>query len=167
MADRGSYQKLTKAWLSIPAVNLDLVADGSSAGGSIAFTSPATVLRMIGEYVIGGTPGGTFAAADEVRIGLGLGMASTDAAGSGVLPDPLEEPEYPWLYWADHAFAFEGATVDRGNPAVALRRSFDIRSMRKFKPRESLIWNLQYADAAGTPPITVNLSSVRVLLGLH
>ena len=96
-------------------------------------------------------------------------MVSTDAAtlGATAMPDPLGEVDYSWLYWADHTFSYPGTAVSGLEPFGSLRKSFDVRSMRKMKPRESLIMVVQYADSSGAPPLTFFAASTRVLIGLH
>ena len=156
-----------KTWGSMPSINLALVGDGTSAGGNIAFASHFTVLRMLFEYIVG--PTGTITAGDQAKVTLAIGVVSTDAAalGATAFPDPAGEPEYPWLYWADHMLHFPsaGAPLEPGGGGQnAVRKTGDIRSMRIVKPRETLTWVVQYSDNAGTPPITVNLGQTRVLL---
>ena len=121
---------------------------------------------MIGEYVI--APTGVISAADRVRIGVGIGIVSSDAfaAGAGSMPDPLGEPDYPWLYWMDHPFYYSttGAPLQLSTDVEGVRAKFDIRSMRKFKPRESLAFLVQYADSSGTPPMQLLQGNVRCLI---
>ena len=123
-------------------------------------------MRLIGEYTIAATSAP--AASDEVVIGVGIGVVSTDAAGAGssAMPDPLGEPEYPWLYWKAHPLFFAGTDPEGAGQNYSLRQSFDVKSMRKLKPRESLVLVLQYLDVAGTVPITIAHGHTRVLLAI-
>ncbi len=167
MANGRRGPRQVKEWTAIPSINLGLTASGTSLGGSIGFNEPRTVLRMIGEYVMQGTGGQTFAESDSAKIALAIGVISSDAfaAGAGSVPDPAGEPEYSWLFWAEHEFLFPSATDDGNTAGSSLRRSFDIRSMRKMKPRESLAVVVEYADLTGAPPITVSIAQTRVLFG--
>jgi len=124
-----------------------------------------TVLRMIGEYVI--TPSANTVAADSAIIGVGIGIISTDAfaVGGASLPDPLTDEDFPWLYWKEHPFEFAGAAESSASLAVSVRVSFDIRSMRKMKPKQTLAFVTQYGDVAGAPPLVVHVGSTRVLVG--
>ena len=153
---------MAKHWGGIAAVEIHLVANATGALGSIEAEHPGeTVLRMLGEYAIQPTSAPT--AADAVIITMGIAVVSTDAVAAGAFPDPFGEPEYPWLYWASHPFHFPDTVLESGQGVGALRRSFDVRSMRKMKPRESLAFVVEYADIAGTPPMTVLTGSTRVL----
>ena len=172
MANRSRNARQNKQWSSIPSLKIDMTADGNKGGSILDFAEAATVLRMIGEYIL--VPTGVASAADDVRIGIGIGVVSSDAAalGATALPDPIGEPEYPWLFWAVHGLYFAAATSGTAGQGPqgfggSLRRSFDVRSMRKLKPRESLVAVVEYSDGTGTPPITIKMSNTRVLLGLH
>ncbi len=164
--------RLGKQWDSIAATSQPITAVGTTLGASLAVTAAQTVLRMIGGFRLAST--GVATAADNCRITVGIGVVSTDAftAGSGSVPDPGGEPDYPWLYWkSTHLFypAAVSATAGQGDQTGVGSATvlFDIRSMRKMKPRESLAWVIEYADISGTPPIQVMLDQVRVLIGLH
>ncbi len=126
--------RMGKAWDSIAATQLTMTADGVHMGSSgfAPGLGPMTVLRMIGEYTI--QPTAAITALDACRVTVAIGVVSSDAfaAGVGSMPDPSSEPDYPWLYWADHPlyFAATDATVDPKNDTTSLRHRFDIRSMR-------------------------------------
>ncbi len=67
MARETRTPRRRKQWGSIPAFALPMTATVTSAPAGLAFDSGGnTVLRMMGEYIINGTPGGTFAALDQV-----------------------------------------------------------------------------------------------------
>ncbi len=167
---RGTGAKLGKEWNKILSVSLALTANGTTVAAALNFATAVTVLRMLGHYVISRT--GAISAADQVKIALGIGVASTDGFTAGAVPDPAEEPEYPWLFWAEHFFNYPAALATSGAGSTdsetgLIRESFDIRSMCRIKPRELLFFAVQYVDLAGTPPMTVQLSQTRVLVGLH
>lgn len=166
MADRFRTPRKEKEWACIPSFVQAMTANATFATGALAFASSATVMRMLGEYVI--TPTAAPGAGDQVKVTIGIGKVSTDAAtaGAGSLPDPAEECEYPWLYWAEHSFLFSGTQSERDGGAGVVRVPFDIRSMRKFKPRESLVFIFQYTDIVGAPPLTFLGSQTRTLIAL-
>ena len=167
MANRTPRRR--KSWAFLLSSQVDLTGDATAAGPSLFFPeSGSTILRMLGEYNVGLTPGGTFAASDEVVIGLGLAILSTDAValGATAFPDPIAEPDYPWVYWAVHPISVFDASPMGIEVSSFLRHRFDIRSMRKVGARESLVWVAEYADISGTPPVTVNWGSTRVLRAL-
>ncbi len=169
MANRHGGPRQSKVWTQMPAVQVAMTGTGTSIGGSVSNTEPFTVLRMIGNFLVSLTPGGTFAEGDGAGITLAIGVVSTDAAtlGATAMPDPGAEPEYPWLFWKQVILTVESATPAFGRIDNSVRMDFDIRSMRKMKPRESLIWVLEYGNFSGSPPVTANLGIVRVLTGLH
>ena len=157
--------RMPKHWHSIPSISLAFTSSSTLQGGSLALDGPWTVIRMLGSYLIAPTAGGTFVAGDAADIVVGIGVVSSDAfaAGAGSMPDPAGEPEYPWLYWKDTQFSLLGAPA--GDEALSTARvEFDIRSMRKIKPRESLAVVAQYADRSGNPPYTVRFGRTRVLV---
>jgi len=167
MARNFGTQKKAKLWLGLPGGQTGMTADGTFIESALAFTSPQTVLRMIGEYTI--VPVATPVAADAVVITVAIGKVSSDAfaVGATAVPDPGDEPGYPWLYWASHALKFPTADADPSGMGGTVRRSFDVRTMRKFTAQESLIWVFEYADLTGAPAMTIALGETRVLTTLH
>ncbi len=160
-------QRQAKAWDNIPGAQIVMAADGTFSTASLLFGEPFTVLRMIGEYQIRST--GNVTALETAVVTVAIGVVSTDAVTAAALPDPGEEPEFPWLFWRAHTLYFGGSQSpgDAKSGAGHVRASFDIRSMRKVKPRESLVWVAQYADIVGAPALTIDQGQVRVLLGIH
>ena len=155
-----------KEWAGLPSIALALTSAGTTIGSNLTLGAPFTVLRMLGEVGISNT--GSVTGGDSAVITVAIGVVSADAAalGSTALPDPGSEASYPWLFWASRSLYFPvtGAPLDPASPMSAVRWSFDVRSMRKMKPREALVWAVEYEDISGTPPIRVDLSQTRVLL---
>ena len=163
-----SNTRMVKAWDGMAGQANAITASSTFlASGLLNFAEPFTILRMLGEYTIG--PTSAPAALDNADVTIGIGVVSTDAAtlGATALPDPADEPEFPWLYWASHDFFFAGTGAQPAIEVAGLRRSFDIKSMRKVKPRESLIVVGQYTDRVGAPPLQINVQQTRVLLAVH
>ncbi len=163
MARRGG--RLTKEWVhSLTSIDA-LTGDGTNLEGSIAFAIPGTVLRMLGEYII--TPSAATAAGDRAVISVGVGFVSTDAAtlGSTAMPDPESDVEYPWLYWGSHPMFFGSTSADPNSAGASVRVNFDVKSMRRFKPTESLVTVIQYGNSAGAPPLEFIQAPLRVLIG--
>ena len=156
-----------KQWGFIPGGHLLLTGAGTSIVGALNFSSVQTVLRLIGEYVIG--PTSAPAALDQADICFAIGKVSSDAfaAGAASIPDPSAEPEYPWLYWACHAFNFSGTDPEGGDSSARVRKVIDVKSMRKFRPGEALIYVVQYVNGVGFPPMSVDIPNIRCLLTIH
>ena len=168
MANRNRGARQSKQWSSILGAQFILTTNGHSAIAGTSFDEAGTVLRMLGGYTIGATSAPT--AVDSVGITVGIGIVSDNAfaVGTTALPAPATSPEFPWLYWASDSLFFSTTSVQGSGSAPAnVRRNFDVRSMRKFKPGETLTLIVQYADIAGAPPVTVTTSQTRVLIGLH
>ncbi len=162
MAFRGT--RMAKEWNVLPVGSNDFTADGTALLGSLAFMIPGTILRMLGEYVIAPTTNPV--ALDQVTLTVGVGFVSTDAAAAGAasMPDPAVEGEFPWLYWASHAFVYEDVNGVY-SPAEAVRKSFDVKTMRRFKPRQSLVCVVQYQEVTVAPPMSIVAAPTRVLFG--
>ncbi len=155
-----------KDWLTIPGFNLGLVSESTFIGGSLPFTTSSTILRMLGEYVIG-LNGPAPTAQDGAFITVGIGVVSSDAfaAGGGSMPDPNAEGGYPWLYWRSHPMFFRTTTEDPSDGRGSIRVTFDVKSMRKVKASQSLVPVIQYADVSGLPALRIDFGATRVLVG--
>ena len=97
MADGRRTERKAKLWAAIPSLTATIVADSTAIGGALLFTSPQTVLRMLGEYTI--CPNAATVAVDICKVTVGLAKVSADAyaLGATAMPDPAGEPEFPWL----------------------------------------------------------------------
>ena len=161
----GRGTRMAKDWADIPGGPLILSATSTSIGGTFAFSGSATVMRLIGEYAIG-TGATAPTALDEVEIGVGIGIFSTDAVGVGAtaMPDPTDDTAFPWLYWADHILFFPTNTQTNASFQSSVRRVFDVKSMRRAKADESIAMIVQYTDVVGAPSVHVSLGGTRVLV---
>ena len=161
---------MRKHWVGAGGTAADFTGDSTvnlqQVGGTGGLADAFTVLRMLGGYTI--FPTSAPVAGDEVTVSYGIGVVSSDAAtvGASALPDPGTEPEYPWLYWASHALGYSNNSVQQITGAGAVRVDFDIKSMRKIKPSESLVSVAQYNNVAtgGNPPLTIVVGGLRVLV---
>ena len=167
MANRVITPRRRKEWAFTPIISNAFTANATFLGGRIAFTGGGhTVLRMLGEYTL--APTSATAALDEAFVTYAIAVISSDAFEVGItgVPDPSEEPEFPWLYWAQHPLFYAGTTSDPSTAGSTVRHSFDVRSQRKIGPRQSLAVIAQYVNSVGNPPITLSIGAVRVLLAL-
>ena len=165
---RFTGKRLSKHWHVIPTLTNTFTANATVVSVGLNLDGPWTVLRMLGEYIINPTPNPV--SGDIARVTVGIGVMSADAVtlGATAMPDPGDSDDaggYPWLYWAEHGFYFGGTAVDPNSAGSSLRRPFDIKSMRKIKPRESLAMIAQYTNVAGTPSMQFVAGFTRVLVG--
>ena len=165
MADRfARSQRMQKHWHVIPGASIAFTSSATGIGGSLALDGPFTVIRMLGEYVL--APNGALTALDSASVIVAIGVVSTDAVavGASAMPDPGSEPDYPWLFWAAHELFYPGTNNEAAVASASIRRPFDIKSMRKMKPRESLVMVAQYFDNVGAPAIQFLAAQTRVLV---
>jgi len=103
-----------------------------------------------------------------MRISYGIGIASSDAvaAGSGSLPDPGAEPDYPWLWWGETMLQAENAAAEEVFGTSAQIMQIDSKAMRKVKPGETLFFILERSLVAGAPVTLTAFSQCRVLIGV-
>ncbi len=159
------FTRKDKSWSLLAGGQATPSADGTTLlGSSLLALEALTVMRFLGEYAI--APSATPVAGDGVRLTIGIGVFSADAVAAGVasLPDPEDEPDFPWIYWMGHSIIFATADPDPSNLGASLRHSFDIRFMRKLKPRQSVQAVVQYANVSGNPAMRIGLGGVRVLV---
>ncbi len=88
--------RMDKSWNQLLPIELDLTANFTFLGAALEPGTTATVLRMIGEYVIGATGGETLVLKDSVIIVMAIGIVSSDAfaLGTTAVPDPGAEPDH-------------------------------------------------------------------------
>ncbi len=155
-----------KSWDGIPGIELGLAGAQTALGGSLAFNIPATILRLRGEllFVLDGA-----AESASIFVTVALGVISSDAfaAGSGSVPDPAAEAEYPWMYWSTVALINQSSDTaatagEQNQVGQAYRLQFDSKAMRKVKPGQSLAWIVETGSAT---PIDIIISQTRALIG--
>ena len=166
MARRAGKTIDFKEWNAIPGLETQATTDQVIAT-ALAFSFPASILRMVGA--------GGLVMLDETKqvddiasIGFAIGVVSSDAftAGAGSLPDPLGEPEYPWMYWTRTTLHSFVAAAEEGLGSTVYRfPPFDSRSMRKIKPGQSLVQVIELGGLVGAPTVVMDLESTRVLIG--
>jgi len=160
MARNFRSTRMTKTWSN---VNIGGSANLASASTNIlglvsVVLQPETILRAIGEVFVSIRTATT--ALDEAIITFGLGIVSADAASAGgtSMPDPADEPEYPWMWWHTHhffsAFAVDGTGSDEFGVGM-IRIPVLTKAMRKVKPQQAVVLLAQYEDIAGTPALRV------------
>jgi len=156
--------RMRKHWIGMFGGTQSHTASGTKIQNTPLEPNDAfTILRMLGGYTI--FPGAAPAAQDQATIGCGIAVVSADAAtlGATAVPDPIADPAFPWLFWQMHGLHFGTTSLDP-NGTGFVRHMFDIRSMRKIKPSEALVFVTEYADGVGTPPIKVDVQVTRILV---
>ncbi len=151
-----------KSWSAVPGLSANISADSTFlASGFLSFLVPATILRVRGAVQAGFRTSG-LTIADEASIVFGLGIFSTDAvvAGAGSLPDPSQEPDYPWMWYGE--IILMAPVADFTPPLTVQRLEVDTKAMRKVKPGESLVVVVQ---TQGAVAVDVSFGDIRVLVG--
>ncbi len=138
-----------KHWNAIPSLNLKVGTAATSLGGGLSFVAPATILRARG--YVSASFDATQQAGDEMLCTFGLAVISTDAftAGGGSVPDPADEPEYPWLWWKQMFLESFVAANEGAYGVSAQYAEVDTRAMRRIKPGETLCWVMQRTGVVG------------------
>ena len=152
-----------KAWNAMPSLLTEVSGVGTSQGGALSFTSPATILRCRG--YVSAFFDESVQIGDEYKLIFGLGISSTDAFTAGAMPDPGSEPEYPWLWWDSAWLECYLAAGQEGWGTTAQRFEIDTRAMRKVKPGQTLTLIVQSTGVGGAPATKIAMGRIRVLIG--
>ena len=167
MAARPGKKIDYKRWEGIPAVSLNAAAIATLAGSFLSFTQSATILRCrVADMLM--MFGANQVAGDQSTSAWGLGIFSSDAvaAGVGSLPDPGQEPNYPWLWWGEFNLRNNlGLPVSDQAGPTALRFSVDTKAMRRIHPGQSIAWVIQQTSNVGAVTVNYDLGQTRVLVG--
>ena len=167
--ERTAFPRMIKSWAIEDDFVTALTANVTSLQVSGTFAEPTTIMRYLLEYLIAPTAGGTFAAGDRCLIGVGIGVNNTEAVavGSTAMPDPIDDVDFPWLYWAVHAIHFVTATESDQLGSQMVRAQVDVKGMRKLRVSDSVFTVVQYEDLSGTPPMTIIGGTARILTAVH
>ena len=155
-----------KSWNAIPGLRTEVSTVATFTGGRLTFAIPATILRVRGAVSLQFDE--TVQAGDVGAAVFGLAVVSEDAAVAEAVPDPGQEPEFPWLWWS--TIELEAIVAGSNWTAFPLGPTADIlrvdsKAMRKVKPGESLIWICQITVATGAPVMILKFHPTRVLIG--
>ncbi len=165
MANFSRGRRSDKAWLGMPGSVVQSSAVGTKIfAGSLAFTSPGTILRTRG--VIKATFDETAQIGDTMFTSFGLGIVSTDAAtvGASAMPDPGDEADYPWLWYGQILLRSNVAAGPTAYGPAAEKLEVDSKAMRRFKPGQSLVLVMEHAQVSGAPITEFDMSVFRVLI---
>ena len=156
---------MAKEWNSTGFSTADVSTQTTTILGTLAFLIPGTILRMRG--VVQAAFDETVQVGDRMLVTWGLGIVSTDAAtlGATAMPDPDDEPEFPWLWWGAMELRSNLTAGANAWGLQAQRLEVDSKAMRRFKPGQSLVWVAQTFGDVGAPVTHLTTLRTRVLLG--
>ena len=165
---RFAGRRMVKQWRGYSQSITTFTTGSTSLLAFLNIGDATTILRFLMDYAIGPSDAAP-TAADHAVISLGLGIVSADAAAVGgtAMPESGTEAEYSWLWRVSHNVVFNTADIDFSNVLSQVRRSVDIRFMRKVKLGESLALIAQYEDGNGAPPVDLATGRSRVLVAIH
>ena len=159
-----------KQWSLVAGLITEQSTAATGIGGGLSFEIPATILRLrgMGEVMVAFDE--TRQVGDRIVVTYALGVIATDLfenPATDVLPDPADEPEYPWLYIGQAQLECFVADGDGALGASVYRAALplDSKAMRKVKPRQTLCWIVQRGGLAGAPVTLISIPPVRVLVG--
>ena len=158
-------RRTDKAWVILPGDMIQSSATGTKLfAGSIAFSSPGTILRCRGR--ISGTFDETAQVGDFLTTTFGLGIVSTDAAtlGATAMPDPSGDGDYPWLWWETMDLRSSVAAAPTAYGPSAKELEIDTKAMRRVKPGQSLVMVMEHSSASGAPVTEFDMARLRVLI---
>ena len=126
----------------------------------------ATIVRMRGSIVL--TLQTVTAITDHMRIGVGIGIVTTQAfnAGAASVPMPLAEQEWDGWMWHQYVHLQPVSAVEGGVDAVlsVVRLEIDSKAMRKMNNDERMYGALE-TEETGTVAATF-AADTRVLVKL-
>ena len=163
MADRSRFSRKNKSWFGIAASEHLFTAADTDFGNGMVTGLTSTIIRVLGEYIIGPTSAPTALDIAEVTVGLGIVSSDAFALGETAAPDPASEFGYPWLYRKSHWLFYADTSLDSASPDRGVRQTVDVKGMRKIRQDQTLAWVIQYS-ATGDSPVHVAMVAARVLL---
>ncbi len=154
---RRTGRRTDKAWLGFRIAETTI---GTTQGdmGNLPLGSAGTLMRTRGELLIVGRSN---AITDDDVVGVGLILLGTDAVavGGASIASPLDDLDAPWI-WHQFVPLISGtAGTDPNSIGDNFRVSIDSKSMRKFKPNQSLTLIAELA--------TGNYATVALAAGLR
>jgi len=164
---RGSGRVIDmKQWSFLPAGDQAISVAGITLSSQSDFLEPGTILRSRG--YVQASMDASKQVNDTIGVAFGLGIVSTDAAtlGSTAMPGPFSDPQYPWLWFGTMFLRANLASGQDEAWGVSQQRlEVDTKAMRRFKPKESLVWVIETASLAGGPATNITTGFTRVLIG--
>ena len=138
---------LLPAAVAIAANASAIIAQGSVLSGSFGFIDEeVTITRTIGRvtYMINNV-----SASSQASWALGCIVARTEAVAAGLasLPDPEQDPDAEWLYWAS-GIAINGTDVLRTAVTSGGVFNFDVKGQRIVSRGEQTVW-IAHVEGAG------------------
>ena len=119
-----------------------------------------TLMRIRGEVKMFATGG---VVNDDCTLGLGICLANNLATTAAVLPGPITDSDFPWIW---HSFSsFRRQTIETSDTPVinTLRLQIDSKAMRRINPAMELFFCAELLNSAGTMDINF-MPNFRILL---
>ena len=105
--------------------------------------------------------------ADVLKVGVGLGIYSSDAFGIGAtaMPGPLSDADWDWVWHKTLLLGLaHSATEDGTNILNNLWIDADSKAMRKMKPNQTLGWMVEGEVTSGGGTFDVGVSCRHLFL---
>ena len=132
--------------------------------GVVAVDEKFTIVRMRGELTMALQ---TVSAVDEgYHLTYGIGIVSADAfaVGASAVPNPQDDPEWPWMFHGFTAMISPSATLSDIGSAAVVRVPVDVKAMRILNPNETVFMAIDALEV-GTAVLNVQFDS-RMLIKL-
>ena len=125
----------------VTAGNTVLLSTNAIIAGAAGFLDEeVTIVRTIGN-ILALVDSDSADAEGSFAIGLYVTRAEAIAAGVGSLPSPEADPDAEWLYYAAGVLR-RSATANINDGVTTFRDQFDVRSQRRLRSGESMVWLL-------------------------
>jgi len=119
-----------------------------------------TIMRIRGEVIFKVTAGTD---GNVATIGVGIALANNLANTAAVLPGPVAESDFPWIWHSFVSLEQQGG-ADQFTPSVnVVRLIVDSKAMRRVPPATELFVMFENVSAAGTLACDV-MANFRILL---
>jgi len=138
---------LLPAAIAIAANASAILSQGVVLAGTLGFLDEeVTITRMIGRVT---TMINNVSASSQASWALGCVIARNEAVSAGLasLPDPEQDPDAEWLYWAS-GIAVNGTDVLRNAMTSGAGFNFDVKGQRVMARNEVPVW-VAHVEGAG------------------
>ncbi len=138
MANRSRGRRTDYEWTGAcgDADAIDLAVNVTTAPlVFVDFNAPFTIMRIRGIIQV---QLNAAAVNERALIAFGIGIVTTDARAAGTVPDPAQEPEFPWMWYGYAAVSSLNEAAIQPDALSAILE-VDTKAMRKVKPGQSVM----------------------------